>query len=134
MSALTATPTRHLILYWFRNDLRLHDNPSLHAALDLSKSFPSSTFLPLYIFDDRFLTQRSRNSKHAKSGAIRANFLRESVRDLRSSLTKLGHPLHILHDRPESAIRDLAGECNRFISGTDISLHHYVHPFRQRSY
>ena len=36
------------IIIWFRQDLRLSDNPALHAALEAGKPV-----IPLYILDDK---------------------------------------------------------------------------------
>ena len=35
--------------WWVRNDLRLHDNPVLHAATRFAR------LLPVYVLDDRYL-------------------------------------------------------------------------------
>ena len=65
---------RHRSVYWFRNALRLHDNPSLTEACA-----KSSHLLPLYIIDpaEPFAQTRGR-----RAGAIRANFILESIHDL----------------------------------------------------
>ena len=56
---------------WFRNDLRLHDNPLLHAAI------AAKEVLPVYCFD----TRQFGPTRHGalKSSPLRARFLIESV-------------------------------------------------------
>ncbi|WP_231624471.1 deoxyribodipyrimidine photo-lyase [Limnohabitans sp. 63ED37-2] len=38
------------VIYWFRNDLRLHDNPALQQAIALAKQ-RSTWLLPVYVHD-----------------------------------------------------------------------------------
>ena len=42
------------VLYWFRTDLRLHDSPALHAALDLK---PAALF-PVWCWDPNVSIRR----------------------------------------------------------------------------
>ena len=46
--------TQHIavsgVIYWFRNDLRLHDNPALQQAITLAKQ-RSTWLLPVYVHD-----------------------------------------------------------------------------------
>ncbi|MGB7415349.1 MAG: DASH family cryptochrome [Thermosynechococcaceae cyanobacterium] len=88
------------ILVWFRNDLRLHDHEPLTQALR-----SGAQVIPLYCFDPRQFEATS--SGFAKTGAIRAQFLRESVASLRQSLQALGSGLIVRHDRPEVVIPQL---------------------------
>jgi hypothetical protein len=61
-------------VYWFRNALRLHDNPSLLDACNQSNSI-----LPLFIIDpDEPFSQ----THGRRAGCIRANFVLESLREL----------------------------------------------------
>ena len=70
------------IIYWFRNDLRLHDNESLVKATQLGE------VVCVYVFDERQFAETSLGFK--KTGALRTKFLIESVADLRENLRKLG--------------------------------------------
>ena len=76
-------------IYWFRNDLRLEDNPALMLACK-SADF----LLPIYVHDHRMDDKNqwgfSRVSKHRKI------FLQESLQDLRKQLTNLGSDLYEL--------------------------------------
>lgn len=90
----------NLGLMWFRNDLRLHDNETLIKAIEENK-----TVLPIYIFD----TRNFRTSTYGfnKTGPFRAQFLRESVADLRQNLRKIGSDLAIYTGIPEEIIPTL---------------------------
>ncbi|TCO74524.1 DASH family cryptochrome [Chromatocurvus halotolerans] len=85
---------RHL--YWFQNDLRLHDNPALLEHLQASQL--------LLVF----LWPRNRPwcNQHG-IGAQRERFLTESLISLREDLARLGQDLLVLHGSPELVIPDL---------------------------
>ncbi|MGD1952613.1 MAG: DASH family cryptochrome [Leptolyngbyaceae cyanobacterium] len=85
------------ILLWFRNDLRLHDHEPLHRALE-----QKAEIIPVYCFDPRQFGQTSFG--FAKTGSYRAQFLLESVADLRKSLQAKGSNLVIRHGKPEEEI------------------------------
>jgi deoxyribodipyrimidine photo-lyase len=85
------------ILLWFRNDLRLHDHEPLHQALG-----QKAEVIPLYCFDPRHFDKTSFG--FAKTGAYRAQFLRETVADLRAGLRSRGSNLVIRQGKPETEI------------------------------
>jgi deoxyribodipyrimidine photo-lyase len=87
-------------LVWFRNDLRLHDHQPLDQALGTKEPM-----IPLYCFDPRQFGQTSFG--FPKTGAYRAQFLQESVADLRRSLQHLGSDLVVRVGLPEEIIPDL---------------------------
>lgn len=89
------------ILLWYRNDLRLHDHEPLHRALK-----QGAQVIPCYCFDPRQFGQTSFG--FPKTGAFRAQFLRESVEDLRQSLRSRGSDLVIRQGFPERVIPELA--------------------------
>ena len=95
------------IILWFRNDLRLHD----HALLSHAVS-SQAEIVPVYCFDPRHFGQTSFG--FPKTGAFRAQFLLESVADLRRSLQARGSNLVIRWGTPESVIPDIAQQlqCN----------------------
>lgn len=70
------------IIFWFRNDLRLHDNEAL------LKATKAGNIIPVYVFDERQFNKTSLGFK--RTGAFRAKFLLESVEDLRNNLRKIG--------------------------------------------
>lgn len=87
-------------LIWFRNDLRLHDHQPLDEAVRRGRPI-----LPLYCFDPRQFGQTSFG--FPKTGAFRAQFLLDSVADLRRSLQALGSNLIVRVGQPEQVIPDL---------------------------
>lgn len=102
------------ILVWYRNDLRLHDHEPLHQALQ------QATVIPVYCFDPRQFSQTSFG--FAKTGAFRAQFLLESVADLRHSLQKIGSDLVVCYEPPEQAISELVKQ----LSITAVYAHQTV--------
>ena len=68
----------------FTRDLRLHDNPTLRAALDASE-----TVLPLFVLDDGITRTRY------GAAANRRAFLAESLVDLDASLRRAGAALDV---------------------------------------
>jgi len=89
------------ILIWYRNDLRVHDLLALEGAVQ-----QQADIIPLYCFDDRSFGETSFG--FPKTGNYRAQFLRESVADLRSSLQKLGSNLIVRRGLPEEIIPAIA--------------------------
>lgn len=93
------------ILIWFRNDLRLHDHEPLHRALD-----QKAQIIPVYCFDRRQFGETSFGFK--KTGAYRAQFLLETVADLREKLRSHGSDLIIRMGEPEQEVSKLAEALN----------------------
>ncbi|XP_068718955.1 uncharacterized protein [Montipora capricornis] len=77
----------HTSVHLFRKDLRLHDNPTLHACLE-----DSGTFYPVYVLD----TKAARESKISPN---RWEFLLECLRDLDNQLAGLGSRLFVVRGR-----------------------------------
>ena len=78
------------IIHWFRNDLRLHDNPALLHALEKGEDL-----VPIFIIDDMWYnTQTSLDFPRASK--TRKQFLAESLLDLKKELEKRGSTLYVL--------------------------------------
>ncbi|MGK7912302.1 MAG: DASH family cryptochrome [Synechococcus sp.] len=92
---------KNRILLWFRNDLRLHDHEALYEAMK-----QQAEIVPVYCFDPRHFGQTSYG--FPKTGAFRAQFLLESVADLKRSLQAKGSDLIIRVGQPEEVIPTLA--------------------------
>jgi len=92
---------KDVILVWFRNDLRVHDNEILWKALQRADKV-----VPVYLFDPRQFTELP-NGLH-KTGIIRAKFLLESVEALRNALRERGGDLLVLSGKPEEILPQLA--------------------------
>jgi deoxyribodipyrimidine photo-lyase len=69
-------------LVWFRNDLRVEDNPALFNACKQHKKV-----IGIYFFDPR-LYEKTKYG-FVKTGKFRARFLIETVENLRSNLSNL---------------------------------------------
>ena len=89
------------ILIWYRNDLRVHDLLALDEAVQ-----QQAEIIPVYCFDDRLFGETSFG--FAKTGNYRAQFLIESVADLRNSLQQLGSNLVVRRGLPEEIILAIA--------------------------
>lgn len=105
---------KHSAIVWFRQDLRLHDNEAIATALRMAEEV-----IPVYVFDERVFTNNTRFG-FPKTGKFRAQFILESVSDLRDHLQKLGSDLIVRVGKPECILSDLAKErkcswvlCNR---------------------
>lgn len=92
------------ILYWFRNDLRLHDNEGFVRATE-----QADQVLPVFVFDPRWFTQHPRLG-FSKMSALRASFLIESVADLRQSLRQRGADLLVRIGKPADVLAELAND------------------------
>jgi deoxyribodipyrimidine photo-lyase len=90
------------IIFWFRNDLRLHDNEAL------LKATKAGNVIPVYVFDERQFKETALGFK--RTGAFRAKFLLESVEDLRNNLRKIGSDLIIRVGKPEEILTNMAAE------------------------
>ena len=87
-------------IHWFRKGLRLHDNPSLRAALE-----SSNQTVPLFIIDPHF-----QNPDYV--GVNRMNFLMETLKDLDSSLQKKGLRMIVAKGKPEEVFPKLIKALN----------------------
>ncbi|MGB6166908.1 MAG: DASH family cryptochrome [Geitlerinemataceae cyanobacterium] len=88
------------ILIWYRNDLRLHDREAISQALS-----EAAQIIPLYCFDPRHF--RHTSFGFPKTGAFRAQFLLESIADLRKNWRSRGSDLLVRRGKPERVIPDL---------------------------
>ncbi|WP_370588487.1 DASH family cryptochrome [Robiginitalea sp. SC105] len=86
-------------LYWFRNDLRITDNPGLLQACRAPQ------VLAAYCFDPRELEPGDFGI--VRQGPYRTAFLRESVRDLQEALGSKNIALHLFFGRPEDCLPGL---------------------------
>jgi len=88
-------------IFWFRNDLRLRDNPGLRAALEENFSV-----LPVYILDQRLLSADRWGFQ--RLGPYRARFLLESLSDLQEDLREKSSELLFEVGIPEEVLPELA--------------------------
>lgn len=84
-------------LFWFRRDLRIHDNAGLYEALKVGKTYC------VFIFDTDILDS-------LKAQDRRLPFLYEAVKNLKHSLQNLGVDLIIQYGQAKNIIPQLAHE------------------------
>lgn len=96
----SAKNAKSLVFHWFRlGDQRLHDNPALLAS---TQQAGSDNMLPVFCFDPRIFGNQARSRlAELKCGPKRAQFVLESVADLRTNLEKKGSGLLVAHAKPE---------------------------------
>ncbi len=88
-------------IFWFRRDLRLHDNAGLYYALK-----DKNPVLPIFIFDTNIL-----NDLEDKSDR-RVQFIYQVLEELHTSLKKLGSGLDIKHGDPYTVFKELLEQYN----------------------
>jgi deoxyribodipyrimidine photo-lyase len=86
------------VIYWFRQDLRLHDLPGLRAALAAG-----GNVLPCYIFDDE-------SPGTWRMGGASRWWLHHSLTALGSEIAALGGELYLARGRPERILANLAAQ------------------------
>jgi len=86
-------------IFWFRRDLRLHDNHGLFRAL--KGEYP---VLPIFIFDKDILDQLS-DKKDS-----RVTFIHDTLSRMQDDLLAVGSSLLILHDTPVQAFKKLVSD------------------------
>jgi DNA photolyase len=93
-----------LVFHWFRlGDMRLHDNPALCKSI-----LQADHIIPIFCFDPRiFGNQAKSRQDDLKCGPKRAQFVLESVADLRANLERKGSGLLVAHGKPEDFIPHL---------------------------
>ena len=111
---MSASGKKTLHIHWFRHgDLRLHDNPALCQTIKQSymnkKKNSQTEVLPVFCFDPRLIGSEavSRLSGDLKCGPRRAQFVLESVSDLRSNLERIGAGLYVANGKAENVIENI---------------------------
>ncbi|MCL7987786.1 deoxyribodipyrimidine photo-lyase [Sphingobacterium sp. lm-10] len=94
---------KRVVLVWFRNDLRLHDNEILLEAVQ-----KADLVIPVYCFDPRYYTTNKYGGKN--TGVVRAQFIRETVQSFKESLRSLQGDLMTYWGYPEEIIPRLAAK------------------------
>jgi deoxyribodipyrimidine photo-lyase len=85
-----------ITLFWFRRDLRLHDNHGLYRALN--SGLP---VLPVFIFDAAIL------GKLTDKNDPRITFIHEQIHKIKTAIEKTGGSILIIYDNPLDAFRKL---------------------------
>ncbi len=83
-------------LFWFRRDLRFHDNTALFHALQ-----DGNPVLPIFIFDRNILDALDDKKDQ------RVQFIHQAILELNEVLTKQGSALQVFHGYPEDIFKRL---------------------------
>lgn len=94
---------KKVILVWFRNDLRIHDNEILFEA-----TTKGDIVIPVFFFDPRYFKRNKFG--FLNTGLRRADFLIQSVQNLKINLQKIGADLLTFHGKPEDIIPTLCAK------------------------
>ena len=98
------------IILWFRNDLRIHDNVIVDEAVKRIRGGQAVEVLPVFCFDARWFRQSSYGNGMLKTGDYRAQFVLESVQNLKEKLRSVGSDLVVAMDAPENVLAKLTGD------------------------
>lgn len=88
-------------VFWFRRDLRLHDNHGLYEAL-----LSANNVLPIFIFDKNIL------NKLANKKDKRVSFIYQTLQNIHATLPKHGSSLYVVHDEPLHAFKYICDTFN----------------------
>lgn len=83
-------------IFWFRRDLRLHDNAGLYHAL--RSGYP---VVPVFIFDTNILDELENKADK------RVDFIHRQLEYMQAQLEAAGSTLHVLHSTPDEAFGKL---------------------------
>ncbi len=89
------------VVYWFRNDLRLHDNPSFAQALHRA-SQTTTELLSIYVHDPKHSLETAWGFE--RMGAHRKAFLVDRLQDLSLQLKAIKCEFIELHGSPKEAL------------------------------
>ncbi len=102
------------VVFWFRNDLRLHDQPALTHALQLARQ-RRTWLLPVVVHDPAQTTALTPWG-FARQGPHRRQFVAEGMAALAHSLHALGTPLWVCHADPVATLTD----CVRHLQASEV--------------
>ncbi len=86
---------KDLVIFWFRRDLRLHDNHGLYNALKSGKQV-----LPIFIFDTKILGRLPKKDARVK-------FINDELTKMNNQLLKKNTSIYIVHGKPKNALEKL---------------------------
>ncbi len=103
-------------IFWFRRDLRLHDNTGLYHAL---KS--GNPVLPIFIFDKNILDKLEEKKDR------RVGFIHDSVTEMQAELLKIGSTLLVKYGTPEEIFPELLNQYHVSAIYTNHDYEPYAH-------
>ncbi len=108
------------VIFWFRNDLRLHDQPALQAALTSG----ATHLLPVVCLPP---TQEITPWGFARVGPHRQAFVAAALHGLGARMAALGNPLQVCPAAPAAALPALA----QAVGTTQVVCEDIAAPFEQ---
>lgn len=84
-----------MVLFWFRRDLRMHDNTALNAAIATGEPV-----LPLFIFDSSILSELPRTD-------ARVTFIHDQLEQINNRLREFNSSVAIFHGTPSEIFAEL---------------------------
>ena len=108
------------VLFWFRNDLRLHDQPALHTALHSG----ATHLLPVVCLPP---ADEATPWGFARVGPHRRAFTAAALRGLGDGMAALGNPLQVCDAPPATALPALA----RALGATTVVCEEIAAPYEQ---
>ncbi|HEV7348280.1 deoxyribodipyrimidine photo-lyase [Telluribacter sp.] len=106
-----------IAIFWFRRDLRLHDNAGLYHAL--RSGYP---VLPLFIFDRLILDQLE------KPHDRRVEFIHKVLADLQAELAAMGSTLLVKYGRPGQVWQEVLEQ----YTVAEVYTNHDYEPYAQK--
>jgi deoxyribodipyrimidine photo-lyase len=103
-------------IFWFRRDLRLHDNAALYHAL---KS--GNPVLPIFIFDKNILDKLEDKKDR------RVEFIYQTIQEIQTDLKKLGSAVLVKYGTPEEIFPKLLDEYDVSAIYTNHDYEPYAH-------
>jgi deoxyribodipyrimidine photo-lyase len=88
-------------IFWFRRDLRLHDNAGLYAAL---KSGPP--VVPIFIFDQNILDKLSHKQDP------RLQFIHNQLSSIKANLQAIGCDIEVFYGKPDGVFEQIINKYN----------------------
>ena len=83
-------------IFWFRRDLRLHDNAGLYHALKSGKPV-----LPIFIFDKNILDELEEKED------ARVAFIHRTISEIRQQLEEVGGAMEVIYGEPVEVFKGL---------------------------
>ena len=93
--------TQPIALFWFRRDLRLHDNHALYQALNSGLAV-----LPIFIFDSDIL------KKLDNKADFRVSYIMSRIEAINKTLSSQNKSIYTLYGSPEVVIKQLITQYN----------------------
>ena len=85
-------------IFWYRRDLRLHDNHALFRALQ-----ESGEVMPIFIYDSNIINK-------LEPGDHRLKFINDQIQIINNKLSKIGKKVYTFFGDPLSVVKSLKSE------------------------